>query len=520
MEPTLKHKIGQMLLAGFPSPEVDAQAKRLVEEYEVGNFILFARNFVSPGQTAALTAALSRLAYEKNGFAPFIGADQEGGAVSRVVEGAALFPGAMAIAANGSEEDAYGVGKNCAEIFRALGVNMNLAPVLDVNIEPLNPIIGTRAFGDDPEEVARFGCAMLRGMRAGGVITTVKHYPGHGNVKTDSHLGLPINDTDPELLEQTEFLPFRRAFSAGTEALMTCHVRFEKIDNRYPATLSHTVMTELLRNRQGFSGLVVTDCMEMDAVAKEFGLGEGAVLAVAAGCDVITISHSFSAVAEAAESLYAAVESGRIPMARIDESYGRIMAAKARHGLGRLPATDPAAAEKALYDPARAALHRRVAEGSVTLLYDRGGLAALAGAKRPAFFAPVSRALTGAEDKEKRPNSFAAAAAERFGGTAVELPLREPDEAALAAVRAADYDVAVVGLYNARFREAQVQAMRELERQGKPLVAVLLGGPYDVSCIERADAVIAAYEYTPLSVPAALGALAEGRFPGKMPIRL
>ena len=520
MEPTLKHKIGQMLLAGFPSTAVDEQARRLIAEYEVGNFILFARNFQSACQTVELTAELSKLVYEKTGLAPFIGADQEGGIVCRVTEGAAMFSGAMAIAANGSEEDAYAVGKNCGEILRAMGVNTNFAPVLDVNIEPLNPVIGTRSFGDVPAEVSRYGNAMLHGMQAGGLLCTVKHYPGHGNVKTDSHLALPVNDTDPALLEKTEFLPFQGAFDAGAEALMSCHVRFDKIDPDHPATLSKAILTGLLRERQGFDGLVVTDCMEMDAIRATVGTAEGAVQAVEAGCDILTISHSFDAVAAAAQALYAAVESGRISEKRIEASYRRILAAKKRRGLTVLPEITVEKAQATLFDTEKIALHKRVAQGSVTLVSDSGGVAAFAAAKKPAFFAPVSYALSRVEDGEKVPNSFCAAAAERFGGTAVELPLDRMDEGVEQAIAAADYDVAVVGLYNARFREGQLNALRRLEASGKPLVVVALGGPYDASYVRRADAVIAAYEYTPLSLNAVLDALAEGKFTGKMPTKL
>lgn len=519
MDQQLKHKIGQMIVAGFPSPEVDDQARRLISEYEVANFVLFGRNFVSVRQTCSLCESLSRLTFEKTGLAPLIAVDQEGGAVSRVSEGAALFPGAMALAASPSA-DAYQVGKNCGQVLRAMGINTNFAPVLDVNLEPRNPIIGARAFSDDPQRVSRLGLDMMTGMKEGGLLTCVKHYPGHGNVKSDSHLGVPVNDTTQNVLEQTEWVPFQNAFWADAEGLMTCHVLYREIDPRYPATLSPKIMTELLRNKQLFRGLVITDCLEMDAVRAAYGIGEGAVLAVEAGCDLLTFSHTFEAVEQAVLALYHAVERGRLSAERIDTSYRRILEAKRKYGLLKAQLIDQKKAQRLADDQEMNALHAHISRDSMTLLYDRGGLKAFREAKRPAFFAPASMAQTGAEDQKKKPLCFSEQAVARFGGRGVVLPLNELNHESLATLRAEGSDIVVFGLYNARFREGQIAALRELERQGRTLVVVLLGAPYDAGVVERADAVIAAYEYTVLSVQSVLEALEQGSFPGRLPIKL
>lgn len=519
MDKELRRQIGQMIIAGFPSQEVDDQARRLVEEYQVGNFILFARNMKTARQTAAMCDGLSRMTYDKLGLAPFIAADQEGGLVSRITEGAALFPGAMALAAGASLEQARQVGKNCGEMLRAMGVNVNFAPVLDVNIEPLNPVIGIRSFGDDPRAVADLGCAMACGMVEGGVIATVKHYPGHGNVKTDSHLDLPVNDTDPALLEDTEFLPFREAFRQGVPALMSCHIRFPKIDPQLPATLSPTIITGMLRKKQGFGGLVFTDCMEMDAIQKGWGTAEGAVLAVLAGCDVLCISHHLEAARDAAEAIYQAVRSGRIPRARIQESYDRILAAKKKMGLLEPQQISAETAHTTVMDPEKLVLHRQVSRSSVTLV--RGSVEALKTAKAPLFLAPVTKAATGVEDREHDGLSFAHLAAEKLGGTAFVIE-REPAEAQRQeAIKAAERaDAVVLGIQNARFRPGMVELLRALEALDKPLVVVMLAGPCDVTDIRRADAVVAVYEYTTLSVASAVEALKSGEFHGKLPLTL
>ncbi|MBR2942315.1 MAG: hypothetical protein IKB82_02850 [Clostridia bacterium] len=518
MNAQIKHKIGQMLSAGFPSPEVDEQARALVSRYAVGNFYLFGRNIINSSQTCDLCEALSALAYEANGVAPFIGIDQEGGAVSRIVDGASLIPGAMALGASPGA-DVRQCGQNCGEVLTALGVTSPSSPVLDVNLEPLNPIIGARSFGDDPETVARLGTALMQGLTAGGQIATVKHYPGHGNVKSDSHLGVPVNDTDKATLDATEWLPFKRAFALGAEALMTSHVLYSKVDPKWPATLSKTIMTDILRGEQGFTGLVVTDCMEMDAIRKTYGVGEGAVLAVEAGCDLLTFSHTLEAVSQAAEALYAAVESGRITEARIDASYSRIMALKEKHGLLTPPVIDREKARRLADDPAKNALHQQISRNAVTLLQDNGGLAAFGQSNRPAFFAPPSFALTGAEDQKTNPLSFAKVAAAYFGGQSHVMPLNDYCEDMAAAV-AGDWDVAVIGLYNARFRDGQIKTLEALKATGKPVIVLLLGAPYDAPLAGECSALIAVHEYTNLSVRSILDALHTCTFTGVMPVRL
>ena len=519
MDKNLRHQIGQMIIAGFPSLEVDEQACRLVEEYQVGNFILFARNMKTARQTAAMCSDLSRMTFDKLGVAPFIAADQEGGMVSRITEGAALFPGAMAIAAGATEEQARQVGKNCGEMLRALGVNVNFAPVMDVNIEPMNPIIGTRSYGDDPQKVADLGCAVMEGMVEGGVIATLKHYPGHGNVKTDSHLDLPVNDTDPAVLEDTEFLPFKQAFDRGAPALMSCHIVFPKLDPQLPATLSPAIVGDLLRNKQGFQGLVFTDCMEMDAIRKGWGTAQGAVLAVAAGCDVLCISHHEEAVRDAVEAIEQAVESGEIPRSRIQEAYDRIVQLKKKMGLMKKQTISAEAADAIIHQEDKLALHKRVSLNSVTLL--QGSTDAFLQAKQPVVICPVSFAATGVEDPEHNGLSFAARLAAQLDCPFLEPAMTPSEEQIAAAVEQAQKaDCVVLGLYNARFRDSQIALLRALEALDVPLVIITVGGPCDVQCVRRADAVIALYEYTALSVSSAITALRTGQFGGKAPMQL
>ena len=519
MDQTLKHKIGQMIVAGFPSPYVDDQARRLVEDFEVGNFALFGRNYVTAEQVTQMCRDLHQLVYAKTGYSAYLASDQEGGVVSRVCIGSALFPGTMAMAASASA-DPYQVGKNCGNILGSMGILGNFGPVLDVNLDPMNPIIGSRSYSDDPETVARMGVEMIRGMHDGGMLATLKHYPGHGNVSTDSHLGLPRNGTPREELMRTEFMPFQRAIDAGADAIMTAHVVFEDIDPERPATVSPKIMTGLLRDTMGFEGIAVTDCMEMDAIKVTYGIGPGAVMAIQAGCDVLCFSHTYEAVAEACNALYKAVDEGIITPDRIEKSYQRIIRLKKQYNLVTPPPVDTASAMKWLGDRQIMDLHARISRDSMTVICDNGGYQAFKNAKHLRFFAPASIAVTGAEDKERAPTRFSDLAAQRFGGDSVVYPMNEVDEATLAAIRAEDYDVAVLAVYNARFRKSQQAILRELEAQNRPLVVLLLGAPYDAPLIRNAACVICAYEYTYLSAETLLSALETGEFKGHLPVKL
>ena len=519
MDQTLKHKIGQMIVAGFPSPYVDDQARRLVEDFEVGNFALFGRNYVTAEQATQMCSDLHKLVYAKTGYSAYLASDQEGGVVSRVCIGSALFPGTMAMAASPSA-DPYQVGKNCGNILGSMGILGNFGPVMDVNLDPMNPIIGSRSYSDDPETVARMGVEMIRGMHDGGMLATLKHYPGHGNVSTDSHLGVPHNTCSQEELERVEWMPFQRAIDAGADAIMTAHVVYDQVDPEYPATISKKIMTGLLRDTMKFEGIAVTDCMEMDAIKVTYGIGPGAVMAIQAGCDVLCFSHTYEAVAEACNALYKAVEEGVITPERIDQSYQRIIRLKERYNLVTPPPVDTESAMKWLGDKKIMDFHAKISRDSMTMLYDNGGYQALKNAKCPRFFAPASIAVTGAEDKERAPTRFSDLAQQRFGGDSVVYPMSEVDDATLEAIRSEDYDVAVLALYNARFRKSQQAILRELEAQNRPLVVLLLGAPYDASLIRNAKCVICAYEYTYLAANALLSALETGAFTGHLPVKL
>ena len=283
--------------------------------------------------------------------------------------GGTSFPPTMAFGAAGDEELAFEYGRITAVEARAVGVHWLFAPVLDVNSNPENPVINTRSFGEDPEAVARLGAAFIRGARAGGALTTAKHFPGHGDTRADSHIELPVIAADRERLDRVELVPFRTAVDAGVDAVMTAHVALPGVlgDDR-PATMSPELMTDLLRGEMGFDGILFTDALRMGAITDGYGAGEAAVLALEAGSDVLLAPDGMGVTIEA---VAAAVESGRVSRARIDESVRRLLEAKARLGLHRGAQVDPAAVATRVGRAEHRAMAERAAAASLTLVRDR-----------------------------------------------------------------------------------------------------------------------------------------------------
>jgi len=335
---SLSRKIGRMLLFGWSgdTPEesraVNAHAAALVDELAVGGVVLMGRNVGPPAQTRATIAELQVRA-KARGLPPlFVAVDQEGGRVQRL--GPPHYPAHRAARTVGETRDpeqARGEARRIGEELRALGFNWDFAPVLDVNNNPQNPVIGDRAYGEDPVLVAAMGAAAVRGFQEdAGILACGKHFPGHGDTDTDSHHALPRIGHSRARLDAVELVPFRAALEAGLAAVMTSHILFPALDAHLPATLSPTVLTDLLRGELGFDGLIITDDLEMKGVAAGWGSAEAAVLAVQAGADLLLCCHTGGTQREIRQALLHAVETGRLSEARVDASVSRIAVAKAR----------------------------------------------------------------------------------------------------------------------------------------------------------------------------------------------
>jgi beta-N-acetylhexosaminidase len=288
---SLEEKIGQLFTVYFDGPRISDDLRDMIANYHIGGVIYYgvSGNVENPLQVATLSRGIQKEAAKTpRGIGLFVSVDQEGGPVARLRRGVTLFPSNMAVAATGKPQNAAIAAEITARELRALGINVNFAPVADVNVNPGNPIIGIRSYGQDPARVSRFVAAAVRGYDKNRMLCTPKHFPGHGDTATDSHLGLPMVTHDAATFARVDLPPFQAAIFAGTRAVMTAHVELPAVDpTNTPSTLSRPVLIELLRNRLGFRGLVFTDSLGMGALAGTVGTVEAAARALAAGADVL-----------------------------------------------------------------------------------------------------------------------------------------------------------------------------------------------------------------------------------------
>ena len=326
---TLHEKIGQMLLFGW---QTDTQAQALITELAVGGVVLMGRNIKTPAETAADIAHLQSLA-RKRGLPPlFVAVDQEGGRVQRLGPphySKRLSQREVGVASN--PQAARTAAREIGTELKTLGFNWDFAPVLDVDSNPQNPVIGDRAYSSDPDTVAALGIAAVAGFQDdAGILACGKHFPGHGDTDTDSHFALPTIRRSRAALDALELVPFRAAIQSGVAAIMTAHILFPALDPFLPATLSPAILIGLLRQELGFNGLIITDDLEMKGVAAHWGAPEAAVLAVEAGADILLCCHEWDTQKAIHAALLSALRTSRLTETRLDQSCARIAAAKAQ----------------------------------------------------------------------------------------------------------------------------------------------------------------------------------------------
>lgn len=335
IEMSSREKIGQLFMVGFMGTSVNPELASFIREYQPGGVILFSRNLESVEQIVELTNDLQRCSPKSP---LLISIDQEGGRVSRLPKGFTVFPPCELLGQCNSSELAYAAAATIAKELKAVGINMNMAPVLDVNSNPDNPVIGDRAFGSTPDVVSEMGLVTTAGLQDNNVVACGKHFPGHGDTNADSHKELPVVEAPRERLEAVEFPPFRRAVAAGVATMMTAHVLYKGLDDQLPATLSPAIITNLLREEMRYDGVVLTDDLEMHAIVDHYGPGDAAVRALLAGCDVLLICKDRDREIAAFDAVEKAVASGTIDFERLNQSVARIQRVKQRFLIPYKPA--------------------------------------------------------------------------------------------------------------------------------------------------------------------------------------
>ena len=362
LDQDLARLCGQLIVGGFDGPELSPRFVRALAEGRRGGAILFKRNLPDLASAARLSAAIAAAAPAD--LPPFLGVDQEGGRVSRLAPPFLVLPPMRTLGEIGDLDLIRRAARAVAVELAALGFNLNFAPVLDVDSNPENPVIGDRSFGRDPDLVARAGVAFAEGLADAGVLACGKHFPGHGDTSVDSHFDLPVISHDRARLDRVELPPFRAAAAAGLATMMTAHVVCEALDPGVPATLSRAICTDLLRGEIGFSGVLFSDDLEMAAVAARYPIEESAVLAIAAGCDVLLVCKSEDLADRAHAALVERARRDPAFLHRCREAADRGLAARRRsppRPLGQAAATailGSPASQAILDEIARAAVHR------------------------------------------------------------------------------------------------------------------------------------------------------------------
>ncbi|USG66428.1 beta-N-acetylhexosaminidase [Brevibacillus ruminantium] len=336
---TLEEKIGQMIIAGVQGTSASSEDERMIKEQHVGGIIFYKNNLSDPSSVVRFANQLKQW-NESHSVPLLLTVDQEGGRVSRL-PGLDLLPTAQEIGQWNNREAAGEIGAILGEELKGMGLNMNFAPVLDINNNPKNPVIGDRSFGSTAEIVSSMGIEVMKKMKQTGVIPVVKHFPGHGDTETDSHLDLPVIHKSEKDLTQLEWKPFASAIEEGADAVMVAHILFPQIDEQYPSSLSRAVVTGQLRDKLGFEGVILTDDLTMGAIVNRYGIGEASVLSVQAGTDIVLIAHEYSNVDKVIAALKQSVADGTLSEERIDESVRRILQLKTKFNLEDKPVDPP-----------------------------------------------------------------------------------------------------------------------------------------------------------------------------------
>ncbi|HEX8217794.1 MAG TPA: glycoside hydrolase family 3 N-terminal domain-containing protein [Chloroflexia bacterium] len=518
----LQQKIGQLMTIEIPGQQLTEETAAFIRECHPACVVLFGANWAGPWAIGRLVADMQAVAAEAGDAPMLIGMDQEGGQVSHLRYPCAEMPSNMGRAAAGGPQAAEEAAEVLGSEMVRLGINLAFAPVVDVNTNPANPVIGTRAFSDDPAQVAACGAAAVRGLRRAGCLSMAKHFPGHGDTWVDSHLGLPTVAHDWQRMREVELVPFRAAIEAGVDSIVSAHVVYRGIDDSgLPATLSHRIMTGLLREELGFEGALFADALVMDSIAKRNSayIPPAAIAAVRAGMDSLMVFGSLESQRRCYYGLLGAVESGLISMDRLDEAAARVQALRERASPAQPDATWP--------DMEHQRTARRIALSAVTLVRDEGGLLPLAGDGEGlglVEFAPGRMSPVEGARNEPLNGSTLAFLLDQHLPRARSLALQATMPHAHEQLRAflTGCERVLVATRHACLEPEQAELLRYIASTGKPIIQAALRSPYDAALEPRIGTVLLTYGDQPTGLAGLVDVLrgdapAQGRLPVRMP---
>lgn len=489
---SLKEKIGQFFAFGFDGTTPSEEIIDLIENEKIGTIIYFSRNIKDVKQVWELSRDLQRY-----GEIPlFITTDQEGGIVTRFTEGVTLSPSNMAIGATSNSKHAEAISKIIGEELRILGVNMNLAPCMDVNNNPYNPVIGVRSYGEDPVRVSHMGMSAVRGYRKSKVASVVKHFPGHGDTDTDSHLDMPVIPYSMEHIKKIELYPFKDAINDDVECIMVSHISFPALEkSNIPSTLSKNIVTELLRKKLNYNGVVMTDCMEMKAVTSQYTISEATIMAIEAGNDIVLISHTYELQKEAINRVIKAVGEGIISEERINKSVQRIMKLKEKLELSKI-STNWEDDKKKLAKEEHLEYMKKVSEESITVVKEKDFIP-IDYEERILVICTELTNMSNVEERKDQNRTLADILKEKHNNIHEQYITTNPtnDKIHELIAIAGDFDKIVITAYNASKNEGQKNLIKKMNnRYGKKLAVISLRNPYDIKYFPDVSNYIVAYD--------------------------
>jgi beta-N-acetylhexosaminidase len=507
---SLEQKIGQMLIYGFKGQKAQEDAIPVIKKYDLGGVILFTHNIDSEDQTFELNKDIQHYAMSHTKVPVFISIDQEGGKVLRIQNFGTVLPGNMNLGATRSSTLSFLAGKLTAVDLEMLGINMNFAPVLDVNTSAKNEVIGVRSFGSDPDMVAELGSAYIRGIQSRRVSATAKHFPGHGNTSGDSHFeNLTINRTLDEL-KKYDLKPFAEAIKDGVDVVMTAHISVPSIDpSGKPATLSNKIITGLLRDQMGYNGLVVTDDMEMRPATKDLPIGKAALQAVLAGCDMIIVVWTDSAKKDVYDSLLGAAKKNILTQTRIDESVRRILRVKLKRQLfDNTPDPNIADVRKVVGNKFHQQISHLIAQKSITIVHNLKNIIPVS---KKGKFAVIS------------PFTYLSAELNRSGlsNDLIKMDVKlDMSQRNKVVTEALGYQNKVDAYIIAVVDESQAQVAKMLKQKSTiPVIVAALDSPYVYSTVKDADAYLCAYSFRTQALRALAKVISGDAKPlGKLPV--
>ena len=475
---SLKEKIGQMIGLAFAGGEYSPELAMQIEDIEAGLIIYFKDNCLNPKQIFELNKTIN----SKAKIPPFIALDQEGGMVARVTTGITQSPGAMAITAGSSKDAAYTLAYNMGKELRHLGFNFNFAPEGDVNNNPANPVINVRSYSENPEVVAEYMHEAVKGYTDALMMSSVKHFPGHGDTAVDSHIGLPIVDFDEERLNSVELVPFKKVIEHDLPGIMASHVMYTSYDDIYPTTLSKKIVQGLLRDKLGFKGLVVTDSLTMKAVWGRFSIEEIVLNGFNSGCDILLLcgARRIEQQKEFAETALRLAEEGKIPLEVIDAAVERILKYKEMFKVGEM-AENFTDIENDLEVKERVEFAQNVADKSITLIKDSKKVLPLKASDKTLIVFPVIKVVTLVENDDNTLNSLGDFMPFKVDKHYVSIDPTEEEQNELIEL-AKQYDKVVYCSYNACFNKTQADLINSLEKDKLAVIAIRT--PYDINVLD------------------------------------